>query len=576
MSGRSGWSWGLVLAAGVGASCGSLKGTAAHDGGSGSVVSADDDAGAPLPADDAGTGTPGDIGTQQPPPPPPVCDSSGRLPPLAEDRSIYASSNLDVWTIRLTAADTAALAAVNADAPDAVVAVIFREGDYAANATQPNAMMQVRGHTTRHADQKSFEIDLDDGQTAWRGYKKIALNKHPFELTRARNKLAFDLFETVPNLTSARTQFVHLYVNDQDYGLFTQIELPNGRFLGAHGLDPNGTLYKPNHFQYQVISAATAADPVQLDYIIENHGNPDLARLRRTVADINDNKQNIDDVVARNFERQNYVTWLALNALTGNYDTVSQNFVLYGPSGCQGWYMLPWDYDGALEFYQQPGNPVKPRYFAGLADWWQVPLHKRFLQVPQNFHDVDDMVTRLYQQQLTDDAARDLMTRYHEVVRPFISMSPDLDHLPTYQATGAADRITQWETEFARVEYGLFTRRYNDYRAAIARPMPVWLSMPAPPAAPGGPYTFSWSASYSLLGVGFSYDLEISTTAAFAPADIVVRQTGLRQTIAMVTLPPGTYYYHVIIRSDDQPDVNWQTQFGADQQLTVGAPTSGP
>jgi spore coat protein H len=490
--------------------------------------------------------------------------------PLAEDRTVYASSKLDVWTINVTAPDVAALAGVNNNVPGAAVAVIFREGDYGTTTTQPNAVMTIRGHTTRTAAQKSFDIELNSGQSPWRGYKKILLNKHPWDLTRARNKVAFDLFPTVPNFNSLRTQFVHLFVNDQDYGLFTQIEAPNTRFLAAHGLDPAGTIYKPNHFQYHVIDAETAADPVKLAYVIEDHGNPDLPRLQRTLADINDSGQDINDVVRRNFERQNYVTWLAVNALTGNYDTNSQNFLLYGPSGCQGWYMMPWDYDGALEFYQQPGEPVKPRYFAGLGDWWQVELHRRFLQDPNNFHDVDAMVTRLYQQQLTDDAVHQLMTSYHDVVRPFISVSPDLDDLPTHLASGAADRVAQWEAEFARVANGLFTRRYGDYRAAILRPMPVWLSMPDPPSAPGGPYTFTWSQSYMLTGGAFSYDLEISRTAAFAPGDLVVRQTGLRQAIAMITLAPGAYYYHVIIRADAQPDVNWQTQFGADQQLTVG------
>jgi len=504
-----------------------------------------------------------------PPPPPPACDGSGVLVPLVEDRGVYASSNLDVWTIHVTASDSSALDAVNADVPDASVSVIFREGDYGAGATLPNAVMEVRGHTTRHAKQKSFQITLRDGQPLWRGYKKIDLNKHPFDVTRARNKLAFDLFKTVPNFTSLRTQFVHLIVNDQDYGMFTQIEAPSARFLGAHDLDGAGTIYKPNHFQYGLIDPAVAADPTRLEYVIESQAHPDLARLQRTLADINDPGQDINDIIRRNFERQNYITWLAVNALTGNYDTSTQNFLLYGPSGCQGWYLMPWDYDGALEFYQQPGNPVKPRYFAGLANWWQVDLHRRFLQDPDNFRDVDAMVTRLYQEQLTDAAVQQLMSSYHDVVRPFISVSPDLDNLPVYLATGAADRIAKWETEFARVGNGLFSRRYDDYRAALGRPMPVWLSAPTPPAAPGGPYTFTWTPSYLLAGGTFSYDLEVSLTPAFAPADIIVRQTGLRRTAATAVLPPGQLYYHLIIRSDDQPEVNWQTQFGPDQTLTV-------
>src|SRR6476661_4550105 len=54
----------------------------------------------------AGGGQAGGAGGDTPPPPeadagtgrPSVCNA-GPLPPLAEDRSVYASSNLDVWTI---------------------------------------------------------------------------------------------------------------------------------------------------------------------------------------------------------------------------------------------------------------------------------------------------------------------------------------------------------------------------------------------------------------------------------------------------------------------------------------------
>lgn len=57
-----------------------------------------------------------------------------------------------------------------------------------------------------------------------------------FEGLRFRNKLAYDLMKDIPQMISARTQFVHLYVKDEteggsgvfeDYGLFTQVEQMN-------------------------------------------------------------------------------------------------------------------------------------------------------------------------------------------------------------------------------------------------------------------------------------------------------------------------------------------------------------
>ena len=52
----------------------------------------------------------------------------------------------------------------------------------------------------------------------WRGQRTIALNKHVSDVFRFRNKLAYDLMKDIPQMMSARTQFVHLYVKDTTEG----------------------------------------------------------------------------------------------------------------------------------------------------------------------------------------------------------------------------------------------------------------------------------------------------------------------------------------------------------------------
>jgi len=504
--------------------------------------------------------TPNEAGAAMTSAPRSAC-ADGRLSPLIEDRDVYRSSNLDVWTVNITAPDTKALADVQRNVDGARVEVVFQEGDFGSDATEPNAVMELRGHSTRLTIQKSFHISLTAPGQTWRGYRKINLNKHPYDLTRVRNKLAFDTFATVPDFTSLRTQFVHLYINDRDYGLFTQIEALGDRFLGDHGLDPHGTLWKAINFSWQPIDAETAANPTELAAVVEDHNNGDLARLMRTIADVNDGEQDINDVIQRHFERGNFITWLAINVLTGNFDTVTQNFYLYGPRGCQGWYFLPWDYDGALEFYQQRGEASLPRHRAGLANWWSVPLIRRFLKDPRNLRDLDQRITELAQDAMSDGALHERARSYYGVVGPFVTRLPDMNYLPTSGVAAAGDRIAQWEDEYARLE-GVIDRRVADYRYTLARPMPVRLYLPAPGPSPRDAYTFTWSRSFLLQGRDWSYDFEVSRTFAFAPGDLIVRAPGLRQAIAMATVPPGTYYWRVVARSDNQPDENWMTPLG--------------
>ena len=63
--------------------------------------------------------------------------------------------------------------------------------------------------------------------------KHFQLNKHPYDLTRVRNKLAFDLFRRysiflvcVPSLCKNITNFdkTALQYGNKDYGLFTHVE----------------------------------------------------------------------------------------------------------------------------------------------------------------------------------------------------------------------------------------------------------------------------------------------------------------------------------------------------------------
>ncbi len=129
--------------------------------------------------------------------------------------------------------------------------------------------------------------------------------------------------------------------------------------------------------------------------LVEAKGTPAVAKLQQMAAAVNDTTQDINDVIAKYFNRANYVTWLAVNMLMTNYDTNTQNFILYSPSGYAGWYFLPWDYDGAWDWYSQPAEFTLPRYRQGLSNWWSVLLHARFLSDPNNLAELDARIKAL-------------------------------------------------------------------------------------------------------------------------------------------------------------------------------------
>lgn len=121
--------------------------------------------------------------------------------------------------------------------------------------------------------QKSYKLSLNDSAGLWRGQSNIALNKSAFDATRVRNKLYFDLAKNMEHVPSLRTQFARLFIKDEtagatqfeDYGLYTQAEVPTKKYLANHGLDRSGFLYKAISFNWEPNELIRNFDDPELD-----------------------------------------------------------------------------------------------------------------------------------------------------------------------------------------------------------------------------------------------------------------------------------------------------------------------
>jgi spore coat protein H len=439
--------------------------------------------------------------------------------------------------------------------------VIAQQDAFGAGLTAPNATIKVRGHSTRESSQKSFTVELTKESPDLGGYKTLYLNKHPWDLTRVRNKLTFDMFKAVPELLTLNTQFVHLTIDGKDYGLFTQVEKPGDRMLEARGLDPDGNLYKAEQFEFAQDAAlkdvATAGySKKEFEKILEIREGKDHKKLLAMLADVNNDDMPINDVVAKHFDRKNYVTWLAMNMVLDNRDTNSQNFLLYSPQNAATWTFVPWDYDAAWGFYDQPNEATGHklmRWQNGLANWWGVRLHRRFFQNPENVRQVLARADQLVNELLTRDRVMALMETYRPVVKPLISVEVDREEL----TTSDSDKVAAWENEFNRLA-SVPAQRLAAVKETLERPMPIYLD---DPNHDDGPWTFKWDASYDLQGDGLTYDFKLAKDTGLT--NVVAERKGLTATRVSLTetLAPGTYYWTVTVRDTKNPAVNWQVPF---------------
>jgi spore coat protein H len=489
------------------------------------------------------------------------CESpEAPLPPLVEDRSVYQQDTLDVVTVDVTIEDLAGLADVNAGVEDAIVPCVFSDGTFTAPGT-----FKIRGGFSRENVQKNYKVEIAPDAGRWLGQKEINLNKHMTDLTRVRNKMAFDIFQTIPDLTSLRTRFVHMFVNGDDYGMYTWIEEPDKRFLESHGLDPDGSLYKPVLFHFQSIPPEISSVDELIDGLIDSKANRDTAKLLRMIEAVHDLDQDFDDVVARYFNSDNLLTWMAVNLLLNDIDSLTQNYILYSPSSCEGWYLQPWDYDGAWGFYAQLHPDDRPRRKAGLTTYWPSYLWKRFLQSPANVDAVEAKMVELSASLLNDEVTAQRLANYHDVVLPFIAAMPDLDNLPGVHGDDPLPQtgIDLWEGELARIT-STVSRFTAEYTAVLERPMPVFVGDDIDPTS----VELRWNRSFDLQEDPLTYDLQVSTTPSFQPGALLVDIQDTTEDEAYVQLPPGTYFWRVIIEDHKTAD-SWQEASDPYRQITV-------
>ena len=429
-------------------------------------------------------------------------------------------------------------------------------GELGYGDTQPNAVVQIRGSMASSSPQKSYKIELMDSAGLWRGQRTIALNKSPYDLTRSRTKLAFDLMQGMPGMVSLRTQFVHLYVKDEtaeppatafvDYGLFTQIEQPNRRFLKNHLLDRYAQLYKAKMFEFFRYPDAIrmADDPLYdvtaFERVLEIKGSSDHSKLIHMLDDVNNGMIPIETTFAKYFDEENYFNWMAFNILIENVDTNAQNFYLYSPQNSEKWYFLPWDYDG--DFI---GATVRPQMDdpndLGIADYWGSVLHRRVLTVPEYRKKLDEKLRDVLRL-LTPERLNNMLTSYRKVTDQYAFRMPDIENLPGTRAT-------------YDLEYSMLPdeprKAYEVYLNTLVTPLPFHLGTPV---AVEGKLRFDWGEAYDFNAQDITYSMQVSKDWDFK--EVIAEQmvlNGNRAEIPM--LQPGTYFWRVIATNENGKSV---------------------
>lgn len=392
----------------------------------------------------------------------------------------------------------------------------------------------------------------------WNDQTTLNLIKHWNDHSRVRNKLSFDLMEKIPNLTSLRTQFVHLYVKDmtvnsfnetyEDYGLYTHIEQPNKRFLKAHLLDPNGYLYKANFFEFERYpnQLKLIDDPEyneeQFELIFEAKGRKDHTKLLAMLDDVNNTQIPIEEIMDKHFDLDNFLTWTAVNILMDNTDANSSNFYLYSPLNSEMWYFLPWDYDDGWEL-QRINNSIHP-YQAGISQYWVSVLHKRYFQTEKH---VNQLTAKLKELEgiVNSKEVEKQLSLYQPNVKPLISRNPDIKFLPI--------KIEDYDAALKQFQE-VPSRSMERYIKDLEKPKPFYMFEPLVEETQ---LVFNWQLSFDLQNDDLFYDVDVAKDPLFK--QVIHTESGVLNNQIVIKRPPNGYYYWRVTARDSQG--NTQTSF---------------
>ena len=422
------------------------------------------------------------------------------------------------------------------------------EGSYGYGETVPNVTVQVRGQSSSLASSKNYKIRIKSGKEAYNGQRTLALNKHVYDPYRFTNKLCYDLLTDIPQLLSARTQFVRLYVKDTtaggsgnyvDYGLYTMVEQINRTYLKNHGLDDRGELYKVNIFEWydydEIMAVGDDYDEDAFAYYLESKGSDDRSGLRDMLTNLQNYSIPITEIIEKYFDAENLCYWMAFQILVGNSDTGPRNLYIYSPLNSQKWYFISWDMDASFQrtYNSREEYPFGVSWERGMTQFVITVLFERMMKEKCYRQQLDDAIHDLMEHALSPDKIAERAAAYSKVVK---------DDIFNNAFSNYTSRLTP--SEYDRCVSMLSSEiqlNYEYYLDSLECPWPFYVNLPE---YNGDSIFFSWDTSYDIRGEAVTYAYQLATDYRFR--HILSEDSGLAIPYAKVGfLEPGTYYLKV-------------------------------
>jgi len=255
--------------------------------------------------------------------------------------------------------------------------------------TVENIGFRLRGNTSRNAFKKSFKVSFntfDNGQK-YKGLEKLNLNGNHNDPTLIRPKLCFDILNRL-DLPASRCNFIELYINNDYYGLYTNVEHIDEEFLQSRFKNKAGNLYKCTWPADLNILGSNVEDYDVPQYELKtNETENDRFDLFEFILTLNNTPANgLPCALEPIFNIQDYLKYMAFDVMVGNWDGPlfnKNNFFLYKNPSDGRFEYIPYDLDNTfgIDWVNEDwGNKNIFNWYDGNDDR---PLYEKIIQAPE-------------------------------------------------------------------------------------------------------------------------------------------------------------------------------------------------
>ncbi len=273
--------------------------------------------------------------------------------------------------------------------------------------TVTNVGIRLRGNTSRYATKKSYKLSFNEYVPGreFHGLRKLNLNGEHNDPSIMRSSLCWPQFGAA-RLPHSRAAHAELYINNQLFGLFANIENIDDEFLQAWFGSDAGNLFKCLYLGEPADLTNRADGRYDLvgggkTYVLEtNEASNDFRDLAQFIAIVNTSAMaDLPAALEPLFNVEDFLRWMAVSALCGSWDDYrynANNYFLYHDPVSGRFQFIPYDYDNTLGI-SWAGVNWATRNLNSWDSSGNRPLSKRILQVPR--------YRRRYNQLLADTAA---------------------------------------------------------------------------------------------------------------------------------------------------------------------------